>query len=98
VIHQPTLDEQPPFQAHSATSYEAAQAIRPKRESLQQRVLAYIRAHPGCTDQQISAGLDLDPSTARPRRVELESAGAIRKAGKSKTASGRLAWGWQVTR
>jgi hypothetical protein len=93
---QPDLFSQPPFVAGSHTSYEASQAIKPERANLRQRVYDYVAAHPGVTDQQIAAGTGLDPSTVRPRRVELARAGQIELVGFSHTTSGRKAQAWAV--
>jgi len=55
--------------------------------------LAFLRARGdhGATDEEIATGLAMNPSTARPRRIELVAKGMIVQAGEGKTASGRRA-------
>jgi hypothetical protein len=82
----------------SQTSAAAADSLGPATlNALQRKVLAYIEARPeGVTDEQIAAGLGLNPSTARPRRIELARRGLIVEAGTRKTASRRTAVAWRV--
>lgn len=73
-----------PYQRHSETSRAAAEAIAPKLNALQQKVLDYIRsqgAH-GSTDNEAQAALGMSGSTERPRRIELTKAGLLVAAGK----------------
>ncbi len=86
----------PPYQRHSVTSLEAAEAIKPRLSDLQSQVLAFISMSRGATDEEIARGLKLNPSTARPRRIELVGKGLIREAGTRKTASGRAAVVWRA--
>ena len=60
------------------------------------RIMGFLRAHPdGATDEQIQIGIDMNPSTERPRRGELESLGKIKNSGrKAKTLSKRSAVIW----
>lgn len=85
-----------PYQRHSATSRGAATAILPALGKLQAAVLAYITRYGalGATDQEIQAGLAMDPSTERPRRVELLRKGLIRQSGERTTRAGRKAAVW----
>ncbi len=88
-----------PYQPHSATSRAAAVAIAPKLGALQTRVLRFIanRGEHGATDEEICDGLELNPSTGRPRRVELAAKNLIKKAEKPRpTKSGRDAAVWRV--
>ena len=90
----------PPFQPHSETSREAAEAIKPKRGTLQRRVFAFIesRGVSGATDEEIQLGLELNGSTVRPRRGELAQRRLIVQSGKTrKTKSGRNATVWVVS-
>ena len=89
--------ERYPFVAGSATSYAAAARIARDAPKLRERVFAYIEAHGPVTDEQIANGTALNPSTARPRRLELYRAGRITLAGYSHTAAGRKAKAWAVT-
>jgi transcription initiation factor IIE alpha subunit len=66
--------------------------------SLQRSVLAFLRergAH-GATDEEIAAGLEMNPSTQRPRRIELVRRGLVVEAGTRKTKSGRFATAWRL--
>jgi hypothetical protein len=82
----------------SRTSTEAADSLDARTlNALQRRVLAFITARPdGATDEEIASGLGLNPSTARPRRIELARRGLIVEAGTRKTASKRNAMVWRV--
>jgi len=86
-----------PFQTHSMTSFDAAKAIEPKAGTLRAMVLDYIRrtGQSGATDISMQAWIPMDPSTQRPRRIELLKAGLIKDSGRTrKTASGRQATVW----
>jgi hypothetical protein len=85
-----------PYQAHSQTSQAAAEQIEPRRVIDRDRVFNCIRAIGPATDEEIANALALNPSTERPRRVELMTAGEIRQNGKKKTTSGRQAAAWVV--
>jgi hypothetical protein len=88
-----------PFVANSVTSLEAAEAIAPKAGSLRARVLEAIRfaGERGATDEELQTVLAMNPSTQRPRRIELAHAGLIREASFTrKTRSGRAATVWMV--
>ena len=64
-----------------------------------ERVLALIelRGAHGATDEEIQRILNLDPSTERPRRRELQLTGFVVDSGqRRRTASGRLAIIWTV--
>lgn len=88
-----------PCQRASSTSRAAAVAIAPAAPTLRAQVLAYIEQHPaGLTDEEVQLGLGMNPSTQRPRRIELVKAGLIREAGSRKTTSGRKATVWQAVR
>lgn len=82
-----------PYQAHSQTSQQAARQIADKAPSLRQRVLDALTACP-MTDEQIANHLGLNPSTARPRRIELVQRGLVEEVGVTITASGRKAVIW----
>ena len=63
------------------------------------RVLHVIaRSTSGLTDEQIQMALEMNPSTQRPRRVELVEGGWIEDSGeKRRTRSGRRAVIWTMT-
>lgn len=89
----------PPYQRHSETSKDAAHRIEPDAGTLRARVLAVLRAQPhaGLTDQEMQTMLCMDPSTQRPRRVELVIEGFVRDSGRTRgTKSGRRATVWEV--
>lgn len=88
----------PPAQMHSPTSRAAAEAIAPDASTLRERVFRCILTNGPVTDQEIQDLCKMDPSTERPRRVELVNAGRIYAAGKKRTRSGRSAFAWKVSR
>jgi predicted ArsR family transcriptional regulator len=82
----------------SATSAAAADSLGGATlNRLHRLVLEYLRDHGPATDEEIAAGLAMNPSTARPRRIELVRRGMVVEAGTRKTASKRNASVWQVT-
>jgi len=87
----------PPFQSKSGPSRQAAEEIRPKTTTLRGLVFAAIEraARHGMTDQEIQNQLGMDPSTQRPRRVELVERGLVIDSGTTrKTRAGRSATVW----
>jgi len=62
------------------------------------RVLAAIAgAVNGLTDDEGQALLEMEGSSCRPRRIELQTSGRIRSTGETrKTRSGRLAVAWEA--
>jgi hypothetical protein len=97
--HQTSLfdpGEPPPAQRHSETSLAAAAAIEPDAATLRGKCLDHLRHAPdGATDEEQQEDLRMNPSTQRPRRIELLKAGWIRDSGKRRpTRSGRQAVVW----
>ena len=88
------IDFTAPYQAHSETSREAAEAIKPTASNLRERVYRAIVEHGPMTDEQIALLLGMNPSTERPRRIELVSAGRVVETGWERTKSGRKATLW----
>ena len=85
-----------PVQKHSATSIEAGEAIRPKAETLRERVFELLKRE-SLTDHEMQESLRMNPSTQRPRRIELVNLGAVQDSGEvRKTPSGRNATVWEV--
>lgn len=82
----------------SVTSAAAADSLAGEPlNALQRRVLEFLRARPeGATDEEIIRGTGLNPSTARPRRIELVRLGRVKGAGTRRTSSGRSASVWRV--
>ena len=86
----PTIAHQP----HSNTSKAAALAIQPKAGTLRARVLRHLEAcgSAGATDEELQVALNMNASTERPRRIELEKAGLVEKTDRRRpTLSGRSA-------
>jgi transcription initiation factor IIE alpha subunit len=94
----PLFSQRAPSVNGSITSAQAADSLDAKAlNALQRRVLEFVRDRPdGATDEEIAAGLGLNPSTARPRRIELARRGLIVESGVRKTASKRNAVAWRV--
>jgi hypothetical protein len=87
--------EAPPYQHGSDTSLAAAQAIAPAAGTLRARVYQAILALPdGLTDEEGCLLTGMNPSTWRPRRIELLEQGLVRQAGTRLTKSGRSAVVW----
>jgi hypothetical protein len=87
----------PPFVHTSQTSADAAFSIKP--QGGRARILDFLRSDKGSwTDEGISLMLKMNPSTERPRRIELTNAGLIEAAGTAKTSSGRDAVLWRATK
>lgn len=89
--------EMPPFQHAVETSRKAAVAIRSKSATLRERVLLVIanQGAYGCTDGEGCERSEINPSTWRPRRIELLEQGRIRDSGRTRaTASGRQSTVW----
>lgn len=87
----------PPSVAHSPTSVAAANQIASETDTLRAKVLAFIqsRGAEGSTDEEFTLALNMNPSTARPRRRELELSFKIRKAAFTRpTKSNRQAHVW----
>ena len=94
-------DDTAPYQPHSETSREAAEAIEPDLGTLRGRVLAHIRecGPRGATDDEVQVALRMNPSTERPRRVELWERGWVFRTDQTRpTRSGRKATVWMARR
>jgi hypothetical protein len=91
------FDQRAPAQEHSETSTEAAESLtKRRRASMRLAVLEWLTQHGPATDEAIAEGLSMNPNTARPRRVELQTAGLIVGVGHGITRSGRRARLWDV--
>jgi hypothetical protein len=91
------FDAPAPAQAHSPTSKAAARSIEPRTGTLRGFVLAYIRGAGmnGATDEEMQSALSMNPSTQRPRRIELVEAGFVYDSNRTRpTESGRNAVVW----
>ena len=94
----PLFTQRAPSVNGSITSAKAADSLGPATLNvLQRRVLELLAATPGgLTDEEMQTRLGMNPSTQRPRRIELERRGLVVEAGTRKTASGRNASVWRV--
>ena len=94
----PLFRQPAPAQQHSRTSMEAADSLDGDAlNRLQRQVLAVIAAaSDGLTDEEIQLRTGMNPSTQRPRRIELQKRGFIEQAGTRRTASGRQAAVWRA--
>jgi predicted ArsR family transcriptional regulator len=83
----------------SATSAAAADSLGPATlNAMQRRVLELLQATPdGLTDEEMARRLAMNPSTQRPRRIELARRGLVVTCGTRRTASGRNADVWKAT-
>jgi DNA-binding transcriptional regulator GbsR (MarR family) len=97
-MKQPNLfSDTAPYQAHSDTSKEAAEAIEPWMNSLRGKVYQAIHmsGKEGLTDLEIEEATGISGSTVRPRRIELLEMGLVRAAKeKRQTPSGRWSYVW----
>ena len=88
-----------PAVAGRATSVLSGQQILDAMPELRRQVFAFIRVQGGrgATDDEMQAAMGLNPSTQRPRRIELERQGFIRQDPEGRTRetrSGRQAVVW----
>lgn len=87
----------PKYQAHSDTSKSAAAEIEGKARTLRGTVYTFLKISGmyGATDEELQIALGMNPSTERPRRIELVELGLVKKRGKTRpTKSGRQAVVW----
>jgi len=90
--------EAPPFVAHNEESRAAGVSIRPVAGTLRARVLDAITSRrAGLTDEEGCEATGMNPSTWRPRRIELLEAGLVKKSGVRPGKSGRLMAVWCST-
>jgi transcription initiation factor IIE alpha subunit len=95
----PLFTQRAPSVNGSITSAKAADSLGPATlNAMQRRVLALLQATPGgLTDEEMQTRLGMNPSTQRPRRIELARRGLVVEAGTRRTASGRMATVWKST-
>ena len=89
-----------PYQSHSPCSADAALRAEPRAGTDRATILGILRiaGDHGSTDEELQIMSNLNPSTERPRRVELERANLVRDSGRTrKTRSGRSATVWIAT-
>jgi transcription initiation factor IIE alpha subunit len=94
----PLFTQRAPSARGSVTSAQAADSLGPATlNALQRRVLALLETTPdGLTDEEMQTRLGMNPSTQRPRRIELARRGLVVECGTRRTASGRNASVWRV--
>lgn len=86
-----------PYQRHSRTSRNAAGDITPSATTLRAKVMEFIISCgiDGATDDEMQVCLDMNPSTQRPRRIDLWHAGLVFDTGRTRqTRSNRKATVW----
>ncbi len=97
-MQQLGLDEyKPPSVAGSRTSKAAALSVEPRAGTLRARVLDCIREQGGngATDDEVQVWLEMNPSTQRPRRIELRDHGFVVDSGRQRvTRGGEMAAVW----
>ena len=98
VDYGPLFTQRAPSVRGSRTSAQAADALTSAMlNATQRRVLELLRENPhGMTDEEMQAALAMNPSTQRPRRIELVRRGLVVECGTRRTASGRNASVWRV--
>ena len=73
----------------------ARQTTNASAASMRKRVYETIANADGLTDEEVQSHLSMNPSTERPRRLELVRSGFIRDSGdRRQTKSGRNAIVW----
>jgi len=94
----PLFTQRAPSVNGSVTSAKAADSLGPATlNAMQRRVLKLLQATPdGLTDEEMQLRLEMNPSTQRPRRIELARRGLVVECGTRRTASGRMATVWRV--
>ena len=93
VAHYP---ESPGHKERGGTSQEAAEKVAGSSEKARGMILSLLWKMPPMTADQISAELGWPITYGRPRVSELHKLKAIKKAGRSKNASGMSAWLWTI--
>jgi hypothetical protein len=96
----PLFQQRAPSVNGSATSAQAADSVTPKTlNALQAKVLRFLQTCGafGATDEEMQLALGMNPSTQRPRRIELARRGLVVTCGTRRTSSGRMAGIWRIT-
>lgn len=93
----PLFTQRAPSVNGSITSAAAADALDSTTlNAMQRRVLRFLETClGGATDEEMQLALGMNPSTQRPRRIELERFGLVVKDGTRRTTSGRMACVWR---
>ena len=96
-LNQKPAPERLKYVVGSETSQRAAEQLEGRAsKTLRARVYRFLLGcQDGATDERIQLRLDMNPSTERPRRIELVEAGLVKDSGrKLPTQSGRMAVVW----
>ena len=96
-LNKPDEPERLKYVVGSETSQRAAEELEGRAsKTLRARVYRFLLScHNGATDEEVQYALDMNPSSQRPRRVELVEAGLVRDAGRTRlTRAGRKAVVW----
>lgn len=83
--------DKPPHNA-TATSRKAAESMKHRRETQQERIVEFLRARGprGATREELEINLKINGNSLRPRMKELEQQGVVKNSGnKRPTLSGR---------
>ena len=94
----PLFAQRAPSVHGSVTSAAAADSLDGATlNAMQAKVLRFLETClGGATDEEMQLAHGMNPSTQRPRRIELERRGLVVKDGTRKTSSGRMASVWRV--
>lgn len=86
------------YQPHSETSKRSAREIESAAETWRGAVLRLLQSRPdGCTDDEMQVILGMNPSTQRPRRIELVERNFVEDSGlRRPTRSGKPAVVWKI--
>lgn len=80
------------------TERAAALAVMPRSGTQRRKVLEVIAGSTGLTDFDVQAALRMNPSTERPRRVELVEGGWLKDSGRRRNSPyGQPAIVWELT-
>ncbi len=92
-------DDALPHQHHSDTSFAAAEEAEAGSGGQRRAVRdLLLLQQDGLIDEEIQHMLHMNPSTERPRRIELVKTGIAQDSGRRRnTSSGRKAVVWQLT-
>lgn len=85
-----------PGYKESGTSKEAARNVESQAEIDRAASLAYLRANPGKTPDEVAAGLGRSILSIRPRFTELYQEGLIVRDGRGVNVSGHAAYRYRV--
>lgn len=95
----PLFTQRAPSVNGSITSAKAADSLTPATlNAMQSKVMRFLETCGafGATDEEMQLALGMNPSTQRPRRIELVRRGLVVECGTRRTSSGRNASVWRV--